>query len=72
MDKRDTCLFVHCFALTHLDCSGGLIAMPLIDDSFRIWRDGVIDKYIDVILGRQQGADVAFKQEVRAVGALDG
>src|SRR5215831_18003618 len=72
LDKRDKCLFVHGFALTHLDCSGGLIVMPLIDDSFEIWRDRVIDKDIDVVLGRQQGADVAFKYEVWTVGALDG
>ena len=40
LDKRDKCLFVQCFALAHMDCPGGLIAMPLIDDSFRIRRDG--------------------------------
>ena len=72
LDKRDTCLFVHGFALTHLDCSSGLIVMPLIDDSFGIWCERVIDKDIDVVLGRQQGADVAFKYEVWTVGALDG
>jgi len=37
-----------------------------IDDSFRIRCDGVIDKNVDVVLRREQGADVAFQHEVRA------
>jgi hypothetical protein len=43
------------------------------DDSLGVRDDGVvIEKHVDVVLGRQQGADVALRYEVRAVGALDG
>jgi len=42
------------------------------DDSLGIRDDRpVVEKDIDMVLGRQQGADVALQHEVRAVGALD-
>ncbi|HYB86883.1 MAG TPA: hypothetical protein VEC76_08545 [Streptosporangiaceae bacterium] len=43
------------------------------DDPFGIGDDAaVIKKDVDVILRRQQRADVALKDEVRLPGALDG
>jgi hypothetical protein len=72
LDKLDKCLFVQCFVPAHLDCPGSLIAMPLIDDPFGIGSNWVIDKNVDVVPRREQGADVALKHEIRTVGALDG
>ena len=47
--------------------------MPGGDNSLGIGDDGaVVEKYVDVVLRRQQGADVALKHEVRTVGTLDG
>ena len=42
------------------------------DDSRRIRDDGaVVEKHVDVVLRRQQRADVALQYEVRTVGAFD-
>ncbi len=43
------------------------------DDCLGVGNDAtVVQEDIDVILGRQQGADVALQHEVRLAGALDG
>ena len=36
LDQLDKCRFVHRFTPVHLDCPSGLIALPLIDDSFPV------------------------------------
>lgn len=71
LDKLGKRVSVQCFASAHLYCPRGLIALSLIDDPFRVGRDGIIDENVDVVPRRQQRADVAFKHEVRAIGALD-
>src|ERR1043165_807551 len=61
------------FALTDGHRARGLVVVPSGDNSFGIGHNGaVVEKYVDVVLGRQQGADVALKHEVGTVGALDG
>ena len=46
--------------------------MTLVDDALGIGRDGVVDEHVDVVLGPEQGADVAVEREVRPRGPLDG
>jgi len=46
--------------------------VPLVDDAVRVGDGGVVDEDVDVILRRQQRADVALEHEVRLHGALDG
>src|SRR5205807_3955407 len=42
-------------------------------DPVRIRHDAsVVQEHVDVVLGRQQGADVSLQHEVRLPGALDG
>src|SRR5262249_46733543 len=61
------------FTLTDSHRAGGFVAVPSGDNAFGIGNHrAVVEKDVDVILGRQQGADIAFKYEVRTVGALDG
>ena len=60
-------------ALADGDGAGRLVLVAAGDDSLGIRDDrAVVEEYIDVVLRRQQGADVALQHEVRAVGALDG
>src|SRR5262249_15910526 len=61
------------FALAHGNRTGGLVVVAGRADSLGI-RDYavVVEKYVDVVLRRQQGADVALQHEVRTVGELDG
>jgi hypothetical protein len=41
-------------------------------DAFRVGHDGaVVEEEVDVVLRREQGADVAVDDEVRAVPVLD-
>src|SRR5947208_4682360 len=55
------------------DRAGGFVLVAARDDSLWIGDDGaVVEKHVDVILRRQQRADVALEDEVWAVGALDG
>src|SRR6185312_9928169 len=54
-------VLVHGFALANLNCPSGQVALSLVDDTLRIGRDGVVDKHIDMIFGRQQRADVAIQ-----------
>ena len=61
------------FALTDGHRAGSLVIVPSSDDAFGIGDNrAVVEKYVDVVLRRQQGADVALKHEVRTIGALDG
>jgi hypothetical protein len=47
--------------------------MPGGNDVLEIGDDGaVVEKYVDVVFGREQRADVALQDEVRTVGTLDG
>lgn len=49
------------------------VAMSAGDDPVRIGDDAaVVDEDVDVILGREERANVAVKHEVRELGALDG
>lgn len=43
----------------YLDSPRGRIAGALVDDAVRIGNRRVVDEEIDVVLGRQQGTDVA-------------
>lgn len=64
---------VDSFAFAYGHGAGGLVLVTGGDDSLRIGDDGaVVEKYVDVVLRRQQGADVALQHEVRTVGELDG
>ena len=61
------------FAFAHGHGAGRLVLMAGGDDSR--WVGGhsaVIEEDIEVVLGREQGADVALQYEVGTVGALDG
>src|SRR5207248_9619900 len=61
------------FALTHGDGAGSLIVVPGGDDALGIGHDrAVVHKDVDVVLRRQQGANVAVQHEVRTVSAFDG
>ncbi len=44
--------------------------MPLIDNARRVWCDRVIYKYIYVIFGSQQSADITLESKVWAVFEL--
>jgi hypothetical protein len=61
------------FVLANRHGAGGLIVVPGGNDSLRIGDDGaIVEKDIDVIPRRLQGADIALQHKVRTVGALDG
>src|SRR5207253_10544493 len=50
------------FVLANGHGAGGLVVVPGRDDAFGIWDDGaVIQKYVDVVLRCQQGANVDRK-----------
>lgn len=46
--------------------------MALVDEALRIGGDGVVDEHVDMVLGSEQRADVAFQREVGLSGPLDG
>src|SRR5215217_3258512 len=54
--------------------AGGLVVVAAGDDPLGVGRDvaAVVQEDVDVVLGRQQSADVAFQDEVGLAGALDG
>ena len=53
--------------------AGGLVVVAGGDDRLRIRHDrAVVEEHVDVVLGRQQGTDVALQDEVRLPGSLDG
>jgi predicted RNase H-like nuclease len=60
-------------ALADGNSAGGLVVVTSGDDSLGI-RDNaaVVEEYVDMILGRQQRADVALEHEVRLPAPLDG
>src|ERR1700730_3798633 len=61
------------FALPESHGAGRLVVVTGGDDPVGIRDNGaVVEKYVDVVLRRQQRADVALQHEVRPVGALDG
>ncbi len=65
-------LTVDLFALTDSHRAGCFIVVPASNDPFRIRNGGsVVEKYVDMILRREQGADVALQHKVRTVCALD-
>src|SRR5918999_734951 len=60
-------------ALTDGHRSRGLVVVSARDDPFGIGDDpAVVEEHVDMVLGRQEGADVAFQHEVWLDGALDG
>src|SRR5215207_4024154 len=64
---------VDSFALADSHGAGGLVVVATGDNSLRIRDDSaVVEKYVDVVLRRQQRANIALQHEVRTVGALDG
>src|ERR1051326_697335 len=54
-----------------LDRPGGRIALALVDDAVGIPDGRVVDEDVDVVLGREQGADVALQNEVGPHRSLD-
>src|ERR1700745_4256786 len=53
--------------------AGGLVVVTGRNDPVRVSDNAaVVKEYVDVILRRQQRADVALEDEVRLRGALDG
>src|SRR6266511_4421485 len=61
------------FILAKGDSTSGFVLVPAGDDPLRIGNDrAVIQEDVDVILCRQQGADVALEHEVGTVPELDG
>ena len=65
-------LLVDPLALTDRHASCRLVLVTCGNDAVRIGRDRIVDEDVDVVLGREQGADVAIQNEIRAVSALDG
>lgn len=74
-------LFEHCAECTPVDRftlidghrAGGLVIVPAGDDPFWIGNDGaVVEEYIDMILSRRKGTDIALEHKVRVVRTLDG
>ena len=60
------------FALADGQRARAFVLVAAGDDSRRIRDDGaVVEKHVDVVLRRQQRADVALQNEVRTVGAFD-
>src|SRR6266536_4331735 len=61
------------FALSDGHGAGSRVFVAAGDDPLGIGDDAaVVEEHVDVVPGRQQGADVALQDEVRTVGALDG
>src|ERR1022692_921803 len=61
--------------LARLDghCAGGGVVVASGDDPVGIRDDSaVVQEYVDVVLRREQRADVALQDEVRLAGAFDG
>src|SRR3954452_23399207 len=53
--------------------AGRLVVVAAGDDPLGVGDDpAVVEEHVDVVLGRQQGADVALQHEVRLDGPLDG
>ena len=60
-------------ALAEGNGAGGLVVVASGDDPVGIRDDGaVVEEYVDVVLGREERADVALEHEVRLPGPLDG
>ena len=53
------------FAFVHLNCSCRGIALPLVDDAFRVGSDRVIDEDVDMVFGSQERANVTVECEIR-------
>jgi len=47
------------------------VAMSLVDDAAPVGHGGVVDEDVDMVLGREQGADVGLQHEVGQHRALD-
>jgi hypothetical protein len=58
-------------AAVDLQGPGCRVAMSLVDDAARVGHGGVVDEDVDVVLGGEQGANVAVEHEVGQRGALD-
>src|SRR5262249_1161058 len=58
-------------ALADLYRARSQVPLSLIDDAFRIGRNGIVDEDVDVVFGCLERADVAIQREVRSVRALD-
>lgn len=72
-EHREQCRGIDRLALPHSHGAGGLVLVPAGDDPVRIRNDSaVVQKDVDVVLRRQQCADVAVQDKVRLGGALDG
>ena len=64
---------VDLLVLADRDHAGGRVVMAGGDDALGIGNDrAVVEEDVDVVLRRQQRADVALQHEVRSVGELDG
>lgn len=50
---------------------GCRVAVSLVDDAVRVGHGGVVDEDVDAILGCEQGAYIALKQEVGQHGPLN-
>ena len=51
---------------------GRLVAVPLVDDALRVGDGWVVQEQVDVVVGRQDGADIAVQDEVRLDRPFDG
>src|SRR6266498_2287643 len=73
LDHRGQGAGIDGLALADGHGTGGLVVVPAGDDPLGIRDDGaVVEEHVDVILRRQQRADVPAEHEVRTVGELDG
>jgi len=62
---------VEFIAAADLDTTCGRVPLALVDEPVRIGCDRVVDEDIEMVLGAEEGTDVAVEHEVRSRAALD-